>query len=435
MKLICADSLVAMGQLPANSVDTIITDPPYGLKFMGKEWDHGIPGRPFWAEALRVAKPGAMLMAFGGTRTYHRLVCEIEDAGWQIRDTIMWVYGEGFPKSLDISKAIDKAAGIEREDKFEGSFDRRNGPTGNKKCDKCGHWLISSSPCQCPRPQDAAISEDAKTWQGYGTALKPSWEPITLAMKPLDGTFEENARKWGVAGLWIDGGRVEGPKGTGNWTGSNANASPAFNNSQGNAEHRGEQHPKGRWPANVIHDGSPEVVEGFPEEAGAVAPVMRRNGDQTRNAYGSFAGSVDGGRTFQNDEGSASRFFYCAKPSKEEREEGLRQLPAREAGIKNASGRGYSERNPYGKVKVRNHHPTVKPIELLRYLCKLTRTPKGGIVLDPFMGSGSTGCAAVMEGRDFIGIDISREYVEIAERRIAWWFEKGSQLTIQEAIT
>jgi len=376
-RLINADCRDALACLDENSIDTIITDPPYGLSFMGKEWDHGIPGVQFWEAALRVAKPGAILMAFGGTRTFHRLACAIEDAGWELRDTIMWVYGTGFPKSLDISKAIDKAAGVKREDKFEGAFERRAGPTGNKRCDACGKWLVSGSPCQCPRPQDFPQTDAAKTWSGYGTALKPAWEPIIVAMKPLDGTFAENAIKHGVAGLNIDGGRIEcgerqltlSPPKNGEYPGEFRQGGIA-----------GGTTTLGRFPANLIHDGSDDVMALFPScgnSSGRTGVAVERNGEPSQDRRYTEKGGTNfaakpGLRRL--DDGSAARFFYCAKASS-------------------------SERGDF------NTHPTVKPLALMEYLCKLTKTPTGGTVLDMFMGSGSTGVACVNTGRSFIGIE------------------------------
>ena len=256
-----------MKTMDADSIDSIVSDPPYGIDFMGKGWDHGVPGVEFWKETIRVAKPGAYLLAFGGTRTFHRLTVAIEDAGWEIRDCVMWVYGSGFPKSHDVSKSIDKAAGIEREDKFEGSFERHAGPTGNKKCDKCGKWLVSGSPCQCPRPQDAPQSEAAAQWEGWGTALKPAWEPIIVARKPFIGTVAANVLVHGTGAINIDACRVEGEP----TSGSGANMS---NDVYGKYQDvkvgkPNEVSVQGRWPANLIHDGSDEVTAGFPHLHGS----------------------------------------------------------------------------------------------------------------------------------------------------------------------
>ena len=392
-----------MASKPADSIDSIVTDPPYGLEFMGKDWDSTSPVKAVWQACLQVAKPGAHLLAFGGTRTFHRLVCAIEDAGWEIRDTVMWVYGSGFPKSLDVSKAIDKAAGIEREDKFEGSFQRRAGPTGNRKCDVCGKWLVSGSPCQCPRPQDAAQSDAAKQWQGWGTALKPAYELIVVARKPLIGTVAENVQVHGTGALNIDGCRIEttdslgggaetetraDQKGNDGWT------RPWMNDADARLAHAAtvranvaKAESLGRWPANLIHDGSEEVVALFPQAIGVGhTPATRGKGGVSTTGHGGQQGIVE----CHYGIGSTARFFYCPKASK-------------------------SERNSNG---AQNNHPTVKPVELMRYLCRLV-TPPGGLVLDPFCGSGSTGRAALLEGFEFIGIECVAEYVAIARTRVA----------------
>ena len=350
VKIHNGNCLDVMPTMEANSIDTIITDPPYGLKFMGKDWDFGVPGKRFWVEALRVAKPGAMLLAFGGTRTHHRLICAIEDAGWIIRDVIMWVYGSGFPKSHNISKAIDKASGAERE------------VTGKRMSAYASHSVESGAgfrpgeECKIEVPLTGSPATLAgQLWDGWGTALKPAYEPIIIAMKPLDGTFANNALKWGVAGLWIDGGRLPPSR----------------------------AYPQGRFPANFIHDGSDEVTRLL---------------------------------------GHAAHFFYCAKASKRERNAGLEGAEGHKQGNRPNSP------DPTGKFPDHDHrktggnnHPTVKPIALMRYLCRLSRMPTGGAVLDPFMGSGSTGCAAVPEGRDFIGIELDTHDCNIAQQRIAYW--------------
>ena len=357
-----------MATLDAESMDSIITDPPYGLKFMGKAWDHGVPGVPFWEAALRIAKPGAMLMAFGGTRTVHRLACAIEDSGWEIRDRIQWLYGSGFPKSLDISKAIDKAAGAERE-----VVGLHAGPAKS---------IYSQGEGRLPEAVDitAPATEAAKLWHGYGTALKPAHEPIIVAMKPIDGTFAQNALTHGVAGLWIDGGRIPGVS-------QSAAGMPGFGcRDDGYDRGTGRQYQTtGRWPANIIHDGSAEVLPLFPETGNAFRTTRKRNGNP-----GMFGHSSD--CNGHKDSGSAARFFYCAKASRSERTNG-------------------------GTVD--NGHPTVKPLALMEYLCKLTRTPTGGVVLDPFMGSGTTGMAAIRTGRDFIGIEKDAASFATAAKRIA----------------
>lgn len=402
-----ANCIHAMRCFSPNSIDTIIADPPYGLKFMGKWWDHGVPGIPFWRGALRVAKPGAMLMAFGGTRTHHRLMCAIEDAGWKIRDVVMWVYGSGLPKGCNISKAIDKAAGAER--KVIGRYQ----PPGMDRPwnlrnanDERGVDIFASS--RNNLDITAPATDAARLWDGWNTTLKPSWEPIVLAMKPLDGTFAQNALKWGVAGLWIDGCRIEyqsgadrasaTPRGECTSKGISAiGAEPDAGRGLDRVEfERPEQ--KGRWPANLIHDGGDEVLSCFPDSPGQIAQARNDGSPQGNQVFGKMNHITHHPEPRSDDDKSAARFFYCSKASK-------------------------SERTCSGQVV--NCHATVKPISLLRYLCRLTRTPTDGIVLDPFMGSGSTLLAALHEGRNVIGIDIEEESCEIARQRLEATFGVG----------
>jgi site-specific DNA-methyltransferase (adenine-specific) len=390
------DCREVMATLDAASVDAIVSDPPYGLSFMGKGWDHGVPGVEFWTEALRVAKPGAHLLAFGGTRTYHRLACAIEDAGWEIRDCVMWVYGSGFPKSHDVSKAIDKAAGAERGEEH---------PHPTNQC-KGGKW------CQCqsldasgryfPTKHSAITApatDAARQWSGWGTALKPAWEPIIVARKPLVGTVAENVLTHGTGGINVDGCRVASSDqiaavaGKATLCGTRDGYDRPWKHDPAALAARQERanaaiekaNTLGRWPANLIHDGSEEVVGLFPQRDGAVS-----NGSKgttgSNGIYNEGWGAV-AQKPGRADSGSAARFFYCAKASK--------------------ADRGSD-----------NKHPTVKPTDLMRYLCRLV-TPPGGVVLDPFTGSGSTGKAATLEGFRFIGIEREAEYVEIAKARIA----------------
>jgi DNA modification methylase len=425
-QLYLGDCLDIMPTMDANSIYAIVTDPPYGLGFMGKDWDHGVPGEHFWREALRVANPGAHLLAFGGTRTYHRLACAIEDAGWEIRDTIMWVYGSGFPKSHDVSKAIDKAAGEER--KVVGLSPHFC--VGRKQF---GVLQSIGSTCNNDRPcfsepdaqtRAAAITapatDAAREWDGWGTALKPAWEPIIVARKPLIGTVAENMLQWRTGGINVDACRIDIQGLTAH--GGHRRPAEVYAGQWQTDKEDYEQHPAGRWPANLIHDGSEEVIAGFPVDDSK--PVGAREFTRTI-AYqglsipgGAFAiktghtpGMIDRG-----DSGSASRFFYCAKASKEDRDEGLDELAPRQY---SHDGREMLIENPYQRNDsvARNHHPTVKPTDLMRYLCKLV-TPPGGVILDPFMGSGSTGKAAMLEGFNFVGIEREAEYIEIARRRI-----------------
>ena len=345
VQLIHGDCLEVLKGMPDNSVDSIVTDPPYGLSFMGKKWDYDVPEQAIWEECLRVLKPGGHLLAFAGTRTQHRMAVRIEDAGFEIRDMIAWVYGSGFPKSMDVSKAIDKAAGAVRG---VVGFDaaKATQQTAKKGTQAYGDFNGQTGLITAP------ATESALQWQGWGTALKPALEPITVARKPFKGTVAANVLEWGTGAINIDGCRV----GT---DGSLTNSSKPLAERNGFVKGFVEGtetviREQGRWPANLTHDGSDEPTELL---------------------------------------GAAARFFYCAKASKKDRGEG-------------------------------NTHPTVKPTDLMAYLCRLV-TPPGGVVLDPFMGSGSTGKAAMREGFRFIGIEMDAEYPAIAEARIV--HEAGKQ--------
>jgi len=409
------DCREVMATLDANSVDAIVTDPPYGLSFMGKGWDHGVPGVEFWTEAARVAKPGAHLLAFGGTRTFHRLACAIEDAGWEVRDCVMWVYGSGFPKSRDVSKAIDRAAGAEREKRWKPVTPGSSVGTLEPR-----PWLDEARKTGgCFVDGDAPATDAARQWSGWGTALKPAWEPIIVARKPLVGTVAQNVLTHGTGGINVDGCRVGTDGARSN--GGNGKLSTSALGDYGPTQRI--DYGCGRWPANLIHDGSEEVVGLFPRAAGASAPV--RGSEQSTTGQNGILGHfnrVPG--PFHGDSGSAARFFYCAKASKADRDagcEGLTQTIKQSVahGDKRHGTLPYTneprEMNPRPRG---NHHPTVKPTDLMRYLCRLV-TPPGGLVLDPFAGSGSTGKAAIAEGFSFIGIEREAEYVEIARARIA----------------
>jgi DNA modification methylase len=399
------DCREVMATLDAESVDAVVCDPPYGLSFMGKGWDHGVPGEEFWTEALRVAKPGAHLLAFGGTRTYHRLACAIEDAGWEIRDCVMWVYGSGFPKSHDVSKAIDKAAGAER-----GRSTVRSKSVST--CYAQDEWTrLNAGTVLDPE----AITQEAAQWSGWGTALKPAWEPIIVARKPLCGTVAENVLTHGTGGINVDGCRV-GTEGTRRHTNHTMRGGNFEDHSPSERINCGSE--SGRWPANLIHDGSEEVVGLFPEQQSGANP-SRRGSQKFRNSFGEFQGNEECVSHRGADSGSAARFFYCAKASKADRDEGCEGLAERLTMRYGEKAQGpLPQQTPSKPVPQRNHHPTVKPTALMRYLCLLV-TPPGGVVLDPFTGSGSTGKAAVSEGFDFVGIEREAEYVEIARARIA----------------
>lgn len=398
-----------MKAMPDNFVDSIVTDPPYELGFMGKSWDStGIAFNvEVWQEALRVLKPGGHLIAFSGSRTYHRMAVAIEDAGFEIRDQIMWVYGSGFPKSMNVSKAIDKAAGAVPIE--TGLANNLNSCLGGSacKCETDGTKFSATKHAANTIPATA----DAKQWQGWGTALKPAHEPMVLARKPVVGTIANNVLTYGVGGLNIDGSRVgtEGGSTRGDEPSTHLSPSGAFNTG-----HDIVKLDAGRWPANFIHDGSDEVVGLFPDTAKGTARVGKPGGSTFGG--GEMSDEVIG--TWYGDSGSAARFFYCAKTSKRDRNEGLDGFEAKRDHDGRAEGKigGNNPRNRTNAEKV-NHHPTVKPTSLMQYLVRMVTPPKG-TVLDPFMGSGSTGKACVYEGFNFIGIDQSAEYVEIARARI-----------------
>ena len=360
--------------IPDNSVDAIVCDPPYGLSFMGKKWDYDVPSVDVWRECLRVLKPGGHLLAFAGTRTQHRMAVNIEDAGFEIRDMIAWVYGSGFPKSRDVSKDMDRLAGVERE--VVGKINAPGMARTNVEQGAQGRTVYTFDKLGGP------ISEPARRWQGWGTALKPALEPITMARKPLVGTVAENVLAHGTGALNIDGCRV------GTETRTNASKPRADRNGFVDGfvcGTKSQTHDHGRWPANLIHDGSEEPT-----------------------------GLL----------GDAARFFYCAKASKADRDEGLEGFEKRVINVTNGHGRGAVNTSKGGDGLRENRprantHPTVKPTDLMRYLCRLV-TPPGGTVLDPFMGSGSTGKAALLEGFQFIGIEREAEYVEIAKARMAY---------------
>ena len=428
------DCLEILRGMADASVDAVVTDPPYGLSFMGKKWDYDVPSADIWRECLRVLRPGGHLLAFAGTRTQHRMAVNIEDAGFEIRDMIAWVYGSGFPKSLDVSKAIDKAAGAEREVVGPNKFAALN---GRANVNTYG---------AATRPDETAPATDAaKQWRGWGTALKPALEPITLARKPLAGTVADNVLAHGTGGINVDGCRVEIPESDKKNYDANmacheryADGRKKIGGYEGgwNADSRAINNTGARWPANLIHDGSDEACAAFPLGKSPQPKATKRSGAKVLGGNKQFGGGFRGQQNVvigYGDTGSAARFFYCAKASKADRDEGCEGLNAKNGrgdygtfDTKNGSG-GEWKPSPQ-----RNHHPTVKPTALMRYLCRLV-TPPRGIVLDPFMGSGSTGKAATLEGFQFIGIEREAEYVEIAKARIVKAeAQRGEMLPLEE---
>lgn len=385
--LYLGDCLDVLPTLDAASVDSIVTDSPYGIAFMGKRWDYDVPSVDVWRECLRVLKPGGHLLAFAGTRTQHRMAVNIEDAGFEIRDMIAWVYGQGFPKSLDVSKAIDAAAGAEREvvgsRKLAGKARVLAGSGFGGSYEDCrGTPKAYKEQCDITAP----ATDAARQWDGWGTALKPAMEPITVARKPLIGTVAANVLEHGTGAINVDACRVALQDGDDRAIlAARSGGKRGFPKDGyvggviGGGSPPGWDCSKGRHPANLIHDGSDEVL--------------------AESTHGDF--------------GSAARFFYTAKASQRDRNEGCGGRPLVEAG--SLTGRADGPLHPIPCN--RNTHPTVKPTDLMQYLCRLVTQP-GGVVLDPFMGSGSTGKAAMKEGFKFIGIERDADSVDIARRRI-----------------
>ena len=376
-------------------VESVVTDPPYELGFMGKSWDaSGIAfDKKTWELAFQLLKPGGYLLAFSASRNYHRMAVAVEDAGFEIRDQIMWIYGSGFPKSLNIGMGVDKKQGNERVTVGERTrnvkpFDDDNGWNSNNTT---GNHIYTKGNSE---------------WEGWGTALKPAHEPIVMARKPLEGTVVDNVLEHGVGGINIDECRV-GKEILEEQIAGRSNKIGTF-------ERKNMITPKreGRFPANVMHDGSDVVNDIFPNSKGSSGNGNAKVGETSKGAIPLRRGEAP----LYNDEGSASRYFYCPKTAKSERNQGLIEFDDKQY---SHDGRKKSIENPYQRNKSisKNSHPTVKPVELMKYLCRLV-TPKGGTVLDPFMGSGSTGMAAKDEGFDFIGIEREKEYFEISEQRI-----------------
>jgi len=380
MKIICGDSLEVLKTMEDNSVDSICSDPPYGLKFMGKKWDYDVPSVEVWKECLRVLKPGGHALVACGTRTQHRMAVNLEDAGFEIRDLIFWHFGSGFPKSHNIEKSLKKMGEVSK----------------------------------------------AEEYKGFGTALKPSTEIWTLCRKPLEEkTIAANVLKYGTGGINIDECRVE-YQGKDDWDNTFRPSSNVDRNcwlKEGNSMPRKDViKQSGRFPANLIHSGEDEVVEGFPDTKSTPHSHNHKK-DTAIYGNGKGLGIREGGSLF-NDSGSASRFFYCAKASKSERNQGLEEFEEKQTvggggGIGDYKDDVNSMSGKYGSEKApsKNNHPTVKPIKLMQYLVRLI-TPKGGTVLDPYIGSGSTGIGAKLEGFDFIGIEREQEYCDIAEARL-----------------
>ncbi len=462
IQLFNSDNLEVLKTFPENSIDSIVTDPPYGWRFMGKAWDGediekrskmNFENRSFlgsdglkrkrnevriaqsaglydttltgnqsfqkfsedWArEALRVLKPGGYIIVFCGPRTYHRMACGVEDAGFEVRDQLQWLFGSGFPKSLNISKAIDDNAGVEREviaskgftNDIRGNASNGRGVSGPNKNTKPIETFLT-----------APATEAAKSWEGWGTALKPANEPILLARKPLsEKTVAANVLKWGTGGLNIDASRIEGV------TSGSDKASPSYGTMGVFKEERTPGPQKinntGRFPANLILDET--AAEMLDEQSGHIASGYRAN--YSTQSGSNFQSNKGAGERGYKDSGGASRFFYVAKASKSERNTGLEGMPKKFLGTSNHGQEnpisGRLGANPLARqMPVANNHPTVKPTSLMRYLVRMV-TPPNGIVLDLFMGSGSTGVAALQLGFPFIGIEKEKEYFKICLKRL-----------------
>jgi len=367
-KLYNMDCMEGMKLLDDNSIDSIVTDPPYEIGFMGKKWDStGIAYNvDLWKECLRVLKPGGHLLAFGGTRTYHRMTCAIEDAGFEIRDCIQWLYGSGFPKSMDISKAIDKKFGAERE------VLNRN-PNSRENCNK-SNTLYQSGTVGKTDYITAPATDQAKKWEGWGTCLKPANEPIVVARKPIsEKTIADNVLKWGTGGINIYGCRIPTDETITNHSRSteSSKSKGKYGDSRAQETHQTQGQKLGRFPANVILD----------EEAGKMLDEQSGISKSSGSGY-----NFETSKLHFNDSGGASRFFYVAKASKKERGEG-------------------------------NNHPTVKPVSLIKYLVTLV-TPPDGVCFDPFMGSGTTAIACINTNRNYIGFEIDKDYYNLAQKRI-----------------
>ena len=417
-KIIHGDCLEKLKDLPDNSVDSIVTDPPYELGFMGKSWDStGIANNvDMWKECLRVLKPGGHLLAFSGTRTYHRMASAIEDAGFEVRDMIEWVYGSGFPKSLNIGKAVDKLQGNEREWVSKSPFQ------ASEEAEK-----RSEGKCQSGRTTHPDITKGTSEWEGYGTALKPAHEPCVLARKPLDGTVANNVLKHGTGGLNIDGTRIPTQEHLGRPQAQNSESNPFSKGLKSNGYNDNSQGK--RFPANLIHDGSDEVEAVFPQtKSGDIKPHHHKS-----NVYGGNAllssKTINSSVATYGDSGSASRFFYTAKASKSERNAGLEGLPDIEQHGHYAQDE-WSRQNmgntPDAKREpTKNNHPTVKPLSLTKYLANLIKPPTGGRLPVPFSGSGSEMIGALQAGWEYVeGVELTEEYIPIAEARIKYWLEK-----------
>jgi DNA modification methylase len=402
------DNIQVLKTLPDNSVDSVVTDPPYGLKFFGEKWDYDVPSVELWKECYRILKPGGYLLSFGGSKTYHRMAIKVEDAGFEIRDQIMWVYGSGFPKSHNVGLSIDKLLGYPDRGHRIATASRTH-PDGTFEPN--GEKLL---------PYETK-SEVAKPFEGFGTALKPAHEPIVMARKPFKGSVAKNVLKWNTGGINIDECRIGGDEIITNGYGKNGFVA---------SENYKPSSHIGRFPANIIFDEEAGMV--LDEQSGITS-----QGHWSKTKTTGF-GKFGNGKTIYKGigkkdkvKGGASRFFYCAKASKKEREEGLESFQVKSHGIGSTYAGNQNSSNISGNPErktnsKKNFHPTVKPKALMQYLIRLV-TPKNGTIIDPFFGSGTTGKSALREDNDykFIGIEKEKEYFNIAVERCQYENEQS----------
>jgi site-specific DNA-methyltransferase (adenine-specific) len=420
-RLMRGDSQLKLKLLDKNSVDAVVTDPPYGLAFLNKKWDYDVPSVALWKEVLRVLKPGGHALVACGTRTQHKMVSNLEEAGFEIRDVVAWIYGQGFPKNLDVSKAIDKKLGAKR--KVIGANPNHRDSSNSSSL----HFRSADA-----KPHDSAIvgaltepaTEEARQWQGFGSALKPAMELWTLVRKPLHKNIASNVLRYGTGALNIDACRIQT---TDDNRRDSVSGYDGMTGTTGFAirPRRKDEMKKqdGRFPANVILDEEAGQILDAQSRAGGMhsAGVRREPGNEFTKEHSVFGvGRVAGGSARIGDDGGASRFFYCAKASQGERSTGLDGMPK----VLRTDAEGMimdhlGAKNPTGRVGNENFHPTVKPIRLMEYLCKLI-TPPGGLILDPFMGSGTTGIAAKNLRFKFVGVEKNRHYFKIAKKRIKY---------------